>query len=94
MNLRTSTIMLAGLVLSLTCSVAQATDIINQDSKAYKVKVQGEGKLSITHFNVRAGGSQYGACGYSFCTFEIPGSKVAANKNAKIYIRGGKFVKP
>lgn len=80
--------------LSLACGAAQATDIINQDSKAYKVKVQGEGKLSISYFNVRAGGSQYGACGYSFCTFEIPGSRVAANKNAKLYIRGGKFVKP
>jgi hypothetical protein len=90
MNLR----ILAIAVLCVTCSVAQATDIINQDSKAYKVKVQGEGKLSISYFNLRAGGSQYGACGYSFCTFEIPGSKVAANKNAKLYIRGGKFVRP
>ena len=85
---------LAAVALCVACGSAQATDIINQDSKAYKVKVQGEGKLSITHFNVRAGGSQYGACGYSFCTFEIPGSKVAANKNAKLYIRGGKFVRP
>ena len=90
MNLR----ILAIAVLCVTCSAAQATDIINQDSKAYKVKVQGEGKLSISHFSIRAGGSQYGACGYSFCTFEIPGSNVAANKNAKLYIRGGKFVRP
>ena len=81
------------LALGLVCSTAQATDIINQDNKAYKVKVQGEGKLSISHFNVRAGGSQYGACGYSFCTFEIPGSKVAANKNGKVFIRNGKLVK-
>jgi hypothetical protein len=94
MNSRTSMITLAGLVLSLACSVAQATDIINQDNKAYKVKVQGEGKLSISNFNIRAGGSQYGSCGYSFCTFEIPGSKVSATKNAKLYIRGGKFVRP
>ena len=38
-------------------------------------------------------GSQYGACGYSFCTFEIPGSKATATKNGKLFIRGGKFVK-
>lgn len=83
----------AGLASGLACINAQATDIINQDKKAYKVKVQGEGKLSITHFTVKAGGSQYGACGYSFCTFEIPGSKVAANKNGKVFIRNGKLVK-
>lgn len=93
MNLRTSTITFAALGLSLACSSAQATDIINQDKQAYKVKVQGEGKLSISHFNIRAGGSQYGACSYSFCTFEIPGSKASATKNGKLFIRGGKFVK-
>ena len=79
--------------LSLACGSAHATDIINQDNKAYKVKVQGEGKLSISNYTVKANGSQYGACGYSFCTFEIPGSKVTANKNGKLFIRGGKFVK-
>ena len=84
----------AAAVLWLAFGTAHATDIINQDSKAYKVKVQGDGKLSISYFNIRAGGSQYGACGYSFCTFEIPGSKAAANKNGKLFIRGGKFVKP
>jgi hypothetical protein len=81
------------LALGLVCSAAQATDIINQDNKAYKVKVQGEGKLSISNYTVKAGGSQYGACGYSFCTFEIPGSKVSATKNGKLFIRNGKFVK-
>jgi len=81
------------LALGLVSSTAHATDIINQDNKAYKVKVQGEGKLSISHHNIRANGSQYGACGYSFCTFEIPGSKVSATKNGKLFIRGGKFVK-
>ena len=79
--------------LALACGTAHATDIINQDNKAYKVKVQGEGKLSITNYTIKARGSQYGACGYSFCTFEIPGSKVSANKNGKLFIRGGKFVK-
>ena len=90
MNLR----ILAIAGLCVACSSAQATDIINQDNKAYKVKVQGEGKLSISYFNIRPSGSQYGACGYSFCTFEIPGSKASANKNGKLFIRGGKFVRP
>ena len=93
MNLRTSTITLAGLVLSLTFGVAQATDIINQDSKAYKVKVQGEGKLSISNHTVKSGSSLYGLCNYSFCTFEIPGQKVAAKKDGRLAIRDGKFVK-
>jgi len=84
---------IGALALGLVSSAGYATDIINQDNKAYKVKVQGEGKLSISHYNIRANGSQYGACGYSFCTFEIPGSKVSANKNGKLFIRGGKFVK-
>ena len=79
--------------LLLISTAAFATDIINQDNKAYKVKVQGEGKLSISNYNIKANGSQYGACGYSFCTFEIPGSKATANKNGKLFIRGGKFVK-
>ena len=81
------------LALGLVCSAAQATDIINTDKKAYKVKVQGEGKLGISHFSIRERGSQYGACNYSFCTFEIPGSKASANRNGKLFIRNGKFSK-
>lgn len=72
---------------------AGATDVINQDNKAYKVKVQGEGKLSISTHTVGAGGSYYGLCGYSYCTFEIPGHKVAATKDGSLTIRGGNFVK-
>ena len=83
----------AGLAIGLFCASAQATDIINQDNKSYKVKVQGEGKLSISNYTIKPNGSQYGACGYSWCTFEIPGSKASANKNGKLFIRGGKFVK-
>jgi hypothetical protein len=90
MNLR----ILAIAGLFVVCSTAQATDIINQDNKAYKVKEQGEGKLSITYWNIKPRGSQYGACNYSFCTFEIPGSKASATKNGKLFIRGGKFVRP
>ena len=36
-----------------------ATDIINQDNKSYKVKVQGEGKLSISNYTIKPNGSQY-----------------------------------
>ena len=86
-------IKVAGLVLCLSGGAAQATDVINQDKREYKIKVQGEGKLSISYHTVRAGGSMYGLCNYSFCTFEIPGSKAAANKNGRLTIRGGKFVK-
>ena len=78
------------LLLSLP---AMATDVVNQDSKAYTIKVQGEGKLSISTYNIKAGGTMYGLCGYSFCTFEIPGSKIEAKKDDRITIRGGKFVR-
>ena len=86
-------IVVSGLALCLFAGLAQATDVINQDNKPYTIKVQGEGKLSISHYTVKAGGSQYGACGYSFCTFEIPGHKVAAKKDGVLKIHGGKFVK-
>jgi len=88
-----SLIGISSMMLCLWWGAASATDVINQDNRQYKVKVQGEGKLSISTFTVRAGGSQYGMCNYSFCTFEIPGSKVAAGKNAKLFIRNGKFTK-
>lgn len=86
-------IKLVGLAACLAVGQALATDVINQDNKEYTIKVQGEGKLSISTHKVRAGGSIYGLCGYSFCTFEIPGQKVAANKDGRLMIRGGKFVK-
>jgi hypothetical protein len=85
-------IKLAGLTLCLGAPASQATDVINQDSKEYKITVQGEGKLSISTHTVRAGGSMYGLCNYSFCTFQIPGHKVAAKKDGRLTIRGGKFV--
>ena len=61
-----------GLVFCVCSSPVFATDIINQDQRPYTVKVQGEGKLSISTHKVGAGGSHYGLCNYSFCTFEIP----------------------
>jgi len=83
----------AGFAIGLACTSVAATDIINQDNKAYKVTVQGEGKLSTSSYNVKSKGSQYGACGYSWCTFAIPGSKISAGKNDKVFIRNGKLVK-
>jgi hypothetical protein len=82
-----------GLAFCALSGAAPATDVINQDNRAYTIKVQGEGKLSISTHSVRAGGSIYGLCGYSFCTFEIPGHKVSATKNGSLKIRGGKFVR-
>ncbi len=84
---------IAGGVLCAFSGAAMATDVINQDQRKYTVKVQGEGKLSISTFTVGPNGSLYGLCGYSFCTFEIPGQKVAADKNGRLMILGGKFVK-
>ncbi|MBL8021200.1 MAG: hypothetical protein JNM27_16140 [Leptospirales bacterium] len=72
---------------------AQATDIRNEDGQSYTVKVQGEGNLSISEHEVGAGGSVYGVCGYSFCSFEIPGDKIDANRDDRLTIRNGKFVK-
>ncbi len=72
---------------------AQATDVINQDNKAYTIKVQGEGNLSISNHKIGPNGTVYGLCGYSFCSFEIDGHKVNAEKDAKLKIQNGKFVK-
>jgi len=84
--------MLAAMVLCLCSSAVSATDVINQDNKPYAVKVQGEGKLGVSTHKIGANGSMYGLCGYSFCSFEIPGHRVMANKNGRLMIRGGKFV--
>jgi hypothetical protein len=84
---------LSVLMLFMLSGAALATDVINQDQRKYTVKVQGEGKLSISNHTVSAGGSLYGLCNYSFCTFEIPGSKVEAKGNGRLTIRGGKFVR-
>ena len=88
-----NSIRVAAAALCFASMPVWATDVINQDKTAYKIKVQGEGKLSISTHNVSAGSSLYGLCGYSFCTFEIPGSKVAAKKEDRLTIRGGKFVR-
>ena len=84
---------LSVLMLFMASCAAMATNVINQDQRPYTVKVQGEGKLSISNHKVPAGGSLYGLCGYSFCSFEIPGHKVDAKKDGRLTIRGGKFVR-
>jgi hypothetical protein len=84
-------VLLTAIVSMFGPSLARATDVVNRDSKPYKIKVQGEGKLSISYHTIKSGGTMYGLCGYSFCTFEIPGSKVTAKKDDKIVIQGGKF---
>jgi hypothetical protein len=87
---KTATLML--LVLS-AAQIAGATDVINQDNKPYKLKVQSEGKLSISNYVIKAKTSMYGLCGASFCSFEIPGSKIMAKKEERLTIRDGKLVK-
>jgi hypothetical protein len=84
---------LFALMLCVLSGAALATDVINQDQRKYTIKVQGEGKLSISNHAVSAGGSLYGLCSYSFCTFEIPGSKIEARRDGRLTIRGGKFVR-
>ena len=84
---------LIGVLISSFGTVALATDVVNQDNKPYKLKVQSEGKLSISNYNLKAKGTMYGLCSASFCSFEIPGSKIEAKKDDRITIRNGKFVK-
>jgi len=86
------TMLIAAMVLSLG-AVARATDVVNQDNKAYKLKVQSEGKLSISNYDLKANTTMYGLCSADFCSFEIPGDKIEAKKDDRITIRGGKFVR-
>ncbi len=79
-------------VVSLFSSApAGATDVMNRDRKTYRIKVQGEGKLSISYHTIRGGGTMYGLCGYSFCTFQIGRSKVSATRNDRLVIQNGRF---
>ncbi|MBV6493901.1 MAG: hypothetical protein LDLANPLL_01925 [Turneriella sp.] len=87
------TLLQAALVLGLMPVSVWATDVANQDSKSYVIKVQGEGNLSISEHTVSPNGTLYGLCGYSFCSFEIPGSKINADKGDRITIRNGNLTK-
>lgn len=83
---------IAALALLMGAPAAHATAVVNQDQKAYVVKVQGEGKGTISNHVVKAKSSLQGICTkHSFCTFEIPGSKVSAKKEGLVTIRDGKF---
>lgn len=86
-------ISLSAIALFLAGAALGATDVNNQDSKSYTIKVQGEGNLSISEHTIGSGGSLYGLCGYSFCTFEIPGSKISATRDERLKISNGKFSK-
>ena len=70
-----------------------ATDVVNQDNKVYKLKVQSEGKLSISNYVLKANTTMYGLCSAAFCSFEIAGSKIEAKKDERITIRNGKLAK-
>ena len=70
-----------------------ATDVMNRDSKDYKLKVQSEGKLSISNYTLKANTTMSGLCNASFCSFEIPGSKIEARKEDRITVHNGKLVK-
>ena len=81
----------------------QATDIYNRDNQTYHVKVQSEGKLGISFYDVKANTSMYGLCVPAFCSFAItgsnnneskePGTKITATRDEKLVIRNGKFEK-
>ena len=74
-------------------SSGMATDIINQDQKAYKVTVKGVGTGSVDTYSVKARSSLYGLCGRESCVFSIPGSSITAGKKDKLKISYGKISK-
>lgn len=84
-------VMVLALISGFGATALHATDVANRDKKAYTLRVQGEGKLSISTYQIKPGASLYGLCGYSFCTFEIPGSKATAQKDGKLVIQDGKI---
>jgi shikimate 5-dehydrogenase len=71
--------------------LARATDINNQDNKAYTVTIL-DGSVTSTK-KLAAHGAFYGLCTGDSCTFSIPGSKLVAGKNDKVKISGGKLTK-
>ncbi len=85
-------IRVTGMSLGLM-GAAHATDVVNHDNKAYKLRVQSEGKLSISNYVIKARGTMYGLCGASFCSFEIPGSRIMAKKDERVTIHNGRLAK-
>jgi hypothetical protein len=72
-------------------SPAFATDVINQDQKAYHITIV-DGSYTSTK-DVSSRGSLYGVCGTGPCTFKIKGSSISAGKDDRIIINGGQFKK-
>ncbi len=87
-----STILTAAAIV-LGANVGMATDVINQDQRAYKVTVKGVGTGSVDTYAVKARSSLYGLCGRESCVFSIPGSSITAGKKDKLKINGGKITK-
>ena len=83
--------LMVAVLLSSTGATAMASDIINQDKKAYTVTVVDGGYTA--KYTVKAGSTQYGVCGSGPCTFKIPGSSVTASKNDRLVIKNGKITK-
>ena len=76
------------LAVTLGASPAFATDVINQDSKAYHLTILDGSYTSSKTIGAR--GSIYGLCGSGPCTFSIKGSKLGGvGKNDRIIISGG-----
>lgn len=75
----------------LSASPAFATDVINQDNKAYKLTIV-EGSYTSTK-DVPSRGSVYGLCTTGPCTFKIGGATITAGKDDKLFISEGKFRK-
>jgi hypothetical protein len=76
-------------VVGLAASPAFATDVINQDQKAYTITIVDGGYTSTK--DVSARGSIYGLCGSGPCVFKIKGSEIKAGKDDKLVINGGKL---
>jgi hypothetical protein len=70
---------------------AWATDVVNQDAKAYTLTIV-DGSVTSTK-KLSANGSIYGLCGSDKCTFKIPGSTIVAGKNDRVVISKGKLTK-
>jgi len=70
---------------------AWATDVVNQDNKAYTLTIVA-GSYTSTK-KIAAKGTFYGLCGADQCTFKIPGSTIVAGKNDRIIINHGKFTR-
>ena len=83
-------VMTIGIVMGASARV-WATDVVNQDNKAYTLTII-DGSVKSTK-KLAARGSIYGLCTGEKCTFKIPGSTIEAGKNERIVISKGEFSK-